>query len=287
MTRPEDLASAQNSFKEFKKAFEQATASSSSSSSKDESSFQTAFNLLENLKVALTHLTALPPLFEQTKSKKEELLLARELLEMSVILCARADDEMSFERNFAQLKSYYEDVREDLPPSQNEPICWGLNLLRLLMQNRIGSFHAELELTSSELLANACVKYSIELEQRLMDGAYNKIVEESVNGEIPDESFKPFANRMSKTARDEIVNCIEKSASEITLNSLARLLILDHDKNEAMKYAMERGWNLDASRLEETFVFSDAQAVPSSKDIPSNEMISRALLYSRELERIV
>lgn len=287
MTRPEDLASAQNSFKEFKKAFEQATASSSSSSSKDESSFQTAFNLLENLKVALTHLTALPPLFEQTKSKKEELLLARELLEMSVILCARADDEMSFERNFAQLKSYYEDVREDLPPSQNEPICWGLNLLRLLMQNRIGSFHAELELTSSELLANACVKYSIELEQRLMDGAYNKIVEESVNGEIPDESFKPFANRMSKTARDEIVNCIEKSASEITLKNLARLLILDHDKNEAMKYAMERGWNLDASRLEETFVFSDAQAVPSSKDIPSNEMISRALLYSRELERIV
>jgi|TARA_X000001036_G_scaffold372988_1_gene360679 26S proteasome regulatory subunit N12 len=287
MTRPEDLASAQNSFKEFKKAFEQATASSSSSSSKDESSFQTAFNLLENLKVALTHLTALPPLFEQTKSKKEELLLARELLEMSVILCARADDEMSFERNFAQLKSYYEDVREDLPPSQNEPICWGLNLLRLLMQNRIGSFHAELELTSSELLANACVKYSIELEQRLMDGAYNKIVEESVNGEIPDESFKPFANRMSKTARDEIVNCIEKSASEITLNNLARLLILDHDKNEAMKYAMERGWNLDASRLEETFVFSDAQVVPSSKDIPSNEMISRALLYSRELERIV
>ncbi len=287
MTRPEDLASAQNSFKEFKKAFEQATASSSSSSSKDESSFQTAFNLLENLKVALTHLTALPPLFEQTKSKKEELLLARELLELSVILCARADDEMSFERNFAQLKSYYEDVREDLPPSQNEPICWGLNLLRLLMQNRIGSFHAELELTSSELLANACVKYSIELEQRLMDGAYNKIVEESVNGEIPDESFKPFANRMSKTARDEIVNCIEKSASEITLNNLARLLILDHDKNEAMKYAMERGWNLDASRLEETFVFSDAQVVPSSKDIPSNEMISRALLYSRELERIV
>ena len=77
MTRPEDLASAQNSFKEFKKAFEQATASSSSSS-KDESSFQTAFNLLENLKVALTHLTALPPLFEQTKSKKEELLLAGE-----------------------------------------------------------------------------------------------------------------------------------------------------------------------------------------------------------------
>jgi len=206
---------------------------------------------------------------------------------MSVILCARKDDEVSFERNFAQLRSYYEDVREELPPSKNEPICWGLNLLRLLMQNRIGSFHAELELTSSELLADACVKYSIELEQRLMDGAYNKIVEESVNGEIPDESFKPFANRMSKTARDEIVNCIEKSASEISLKNLARLLILDHDKNEAMKYAMERGWMLDDGAIEETFVFSDEQTVLSSKDIPSNEMISRALLYSRELERIV
>ena len=292
MTRAEDLASAQNSFKEFKKAFERATTTTTGDENaimQQEQQQQTsgALNLLENLKVALTHLTALPPLFEQTKSKKEELLLARELLEMSVILCARRDDEMSFERNFAQLRSYYEDVREELPPSKNESICWGLNLLRLLMQNRIGSFHAELELTSSELLANACVKYSIELEQRLMDGAYNKIVEESVNGEIPDESFKPFANRMSKTARDEIVNCIEKSASEITLKNLARLLILDHDKNEAMKYAMERGWMLDDGAIEETFVFSDEQAVPSSKDIPSNEMISRALLDSRELERIV
>ena len=139
------------------------------------------------------------------------------------------------------------------------------------MQNRIGSFHAGVRIDQFRVAERVSVKYSIELEQRLMDGAYNKIVEESVNGEIPDESFKPFANRMSKTARDEIVNCIEKSASEITLNNLARLLILDHDKNEAMKYAMERGWNLDASRLEETFVFSDAQVVPSSKDIPSNE----------------
>jgi hypothetical protein len=103
MTRPEDLASAQNSFKEFKKAFEKATTTSSNDDGG--SALQTAFNLLENLKVALTHLTALPPLFEQTKSKKEELLLARELLEMSVILCARKDDEVSFERNFAQLRS--------------------------------------------------------------------------------------------------------------------------------------------------------------------------------------
>ena len=114
-----------------------------------------ALNLLENLKVALTHLTALPPLFEQTKSKKEELLLARELLKC-LLFCARRDDEMSFERNFAQLRSYYEDVREELPPSKNESICWGLNLLRLLMQNRIGSFHAELELTSSSYSQTLC-----------------------------------------------------------------------------------------------------------------------------------
>jgi 26S proteasome regulatory subunit N12 len=274
MTNANDLNSLKSSFKDFKKAF-------------DQNDNKTCLLLLDNLKVAMTHLSALPPLFEQTETKQEELLLARELLEMSVVLSAKEDDEIAFERNFAQLRSYYEDVRDELPESKNEPVCWGLNLLRLLMQNRIGSFHAELELTSPKLLASKCVKYSIELEQRLMEGAYNKIVSESVNGDIPDESFKLFANRMSKTARDEIVNCIEKSASEITLKNLARLLILDQDKNEAMKYATERGWVLDSSRLEETFVFADEQALPSSKDIPSHEMISRALLYSRELERIV
>lgn len=73
MTRAEDLASAQNSFKEFKKAFERATTTTTGDENaimQQEQQQQTsgALNLLENLKVALTHLTALPPLFEQTKS---------------------------------------------------------------------------------------------------------------------------------------------------------------------------------------------------------------------------
>ena len=38
-----------------------------------------------------------------------------------------------------------------MPPSQNEQLIAGLNLLRLLVQNRIAEFHTELELIPQEV----------------------------------------------------------------------------------------------------------------------------------------
>ena len=38
-----------------------------------------------------------------------------------------------------------------LPPSPQQPLLLGLDLLRLLVQNRIAEFHTELELMSAEV----------------------------------------------------------------------------------------------------------------------------------------
>uniref|UniRef100_A0A0E0KV16 CSN8/PSMD8/EIF3K domain-containing protein n=1 Tax=Oryza punctata TaxID=4537 RepID=A0A0E0KV16_ORYPU len=46
-----------------------------------------------------------------------------------------------------------------IPPSPDEYPILGLNLFRLLAQNRIAEFHVELELLSPEALDHPCIKY--------------------------------------------------------------------------------------------------------------------------------
>jgi hypothetical protein len=51
-----------------------------------------------------------------------------------------------------------------LPPSQQENLIVGLDLLRLLVQNRIAEFHTELELLSSQVSSNGfCSHVAIQL----------------------------------------------------------------------------------------------------------------------------
>ena len=70
-----------------------------------------------------------------------------------MLLSIRQQDEAAFERNFNQLRVYYTDARRLLPPSDQEALLLSLNLLRLLVQNRIAEFHTELELLPAEVRA--------------------------------------------------------------------------------------------------------------------------------------
>ncbi|CAG8580615.1 17473_t:CDS:2 [Racocetra fulgida] len=52
----------------------------------------------------------------------------------------------------------------------------GLNLLRLLSQNRIAEFHTALEnIEPEQLLENPFIKHPVHLEQYLMEGSYKKV----------------------------------------------------------------------------------------------------------------
>ncbi|MCL7033125.1 hypothetical protein MKW94_003594 [Papaver nudicaule] len=159
----------------------------------------TCTNLLSQLKVMLTEFTSLPPLFEDTPNAVHELTIARDIFEHAVVLSVKAEDQDAFERDFFQLKPYYTDTAGKLPPSPQEYPILGLNLLRLLVQNRIAEFHTELELMSASAMENLCIKHAVELEQSFMEGAYNRVL--SARQTVPHETYVYFMDLLAKTVR--------------------------------------------------------------------------------------
>lgn len=89
--------------------------------------------------------------------------------------------------------------RGKIPDSDKEALITGLNLLRLLVQNRIAEFHVELELLPDHISEAAFVKLPIELEQCLMEGAYTKVLGYTENA--PDDHFRFFMDRLKDTVR--------------------------------------------------------------------------------------
>lgn len=80
-----------------------------------------------------------------------------------------------FRRVRPQLKPYYMDFVTELPKSPNQSAVRGLNLLFLLVQNRLAEFHSELELMGDTERADACVVFPVRLEQYLMVGSYDQV----------------------------------------------------------------------------------------------------------------
>ncbi|CAN1254526.1 26S proteasome non-ATPase regulatory subunit 8 homolog A [Linum perenne] len=161
----------------------------------------TSANLLSQLKVLLTSFRSLPPLFEATPNAVQELTIARDIYEHAVLLSVKMEDQDAFERDFFQLKPYYTDARSRLPPSPQEHMILGLNLLRLLVQNRIAEFHTELELLPSNSLEDPCIKHAVELEQSFMEGAYNRVL--SAKQTVPNKSYDYFMDVLAKTEQLE------------------------------------------------------------------------------------
>ncbi|CAN6718512.1 unnamed protein product [Malus baccata var. baccata] len=200
------------------------------------SDFDTCSNFLSQLKVKLTEFGSLPPLFQDTPNAVKELTLARDIYEHAVVLSVKIEDQDAFERDFFQLKSYYVDARDRLPPSPQEYPILGLNLLRLLVQNRIAEFHTELELLSSAALENPCIKHAVELEQSFMEGAYNRVL--SARQTVPHETYVYFMDLLAKTVRDELAGCSEKAYDFLSIKDARQMLLFPSDR-ELLAYVSE------------------------------------------------
>jgi 26S proteasome regulatory subunit N12 len=114
-------------------------------------------------------------------------------------------DDKLFGRNFEQLKAYYTDLHGLLPPSQQEYPILGLNLLRLLAQNRIAEFHVELELLGPEAQGSVHVAFPRQLEQQLMEGLYDKLYRAMQHEKSP--HMRVFLSQLQATIRDEAAAC--------------------------------------------------------------------------------
>ncbi|XP_074300986.1 26S proteasome non-ATPase regulatory subunit 8 homolog A-like [Silene latifolia] len=173
------------------------------------------------------YFRSLPPLLEATPNAVQELTLAREIYEHAVVLSVKMEDQEAFERDFCQLKPYYTDARDRIPQSPQEYQILGLNLLRLLVQNRIAEFHTELELLSSTALESPCNKHLCGAEQSFMEGAYNRVL--SARQLVPHETYVYFMDVFAKT--DEIVGCGEKAYDSLSLNDAKQMFFVLIDKD--------------------------------------------------------
>ncbi|XP_014672971.1 PREDICTED: 26S proteasome non-ATPase regulatory subunit 8-like [Priapulus caudatus] len=236
--------------------------------------------LLAKLKISLTSLTFLPT--SNTSASKQELLVARDVLEIGAQWSVAVKDIPSFERYMAQLKCYYLDYKDDLPESVYKYQLLGLNLLCLLAQNRVAEFHTEVELLpSKEIQTNVYIRHPVSMEQYLMEGSYNKLF--LAKGNVPAQSYNFFMDILLNTIRDEIANCMEKAYEEIAFSEAARMLFFETQKPMKV-YATQRGWAVGPNNC---LQFSNKEKTAETDTIPALELAQQTIEYARQLEMIV
>lgn len=238
--------------------------------------------LLNELKVALTEITLLE-ITQGPSANEKELLVAREVLEIGAMHSVAVKDVASFERYLSILKTYYTDHAGVLPESTRTYELLGLNLLYLLSQNRLAEFHTELEvLPEDTLISNPYIASPVRLEQFIMEGSYNKVIE--IKHNVPAESYKFFIDELLKTIRDEIASCMEKAYEVMEVNECKKMLNLE--SGEFDKYINDRGWTRDKKSSKVRFQSEDKKQL-HEMEIPSKELAAMAISYAKEMEKIV
>lgn len=235
---------------------------------------------LVQLKLLVMGFPSLPPTLADSPNEKQEGLIARGVFEYASLLSVKADDMRSFERHIAQVKAYYLDFRALLAESPHRHLLLGLNLLHLLVENRLGDFHAEMELLGEDDFKNPLVQFPVRLEEWLMEGSYNKIL--STSSETPSPLYAPFLTRLVDTVRDEIADCSASSYDTLGVEAAQRMMLFKTPE-ELRSYIEEKqpAWHIEAGVIH----FNPAQK--ARLEIPSLTLIASTLEYATELERIV
>uniref|UniRef100_A0A2P2I054 26S proteasome non-ATPase regulatory subunit 8 n=1 Tax=Hirondellea gigas TaxID=1518452 RepID=A0A2P2I054_9CRUS len=236
---------------------------------------------LSEIKVELTQLQFLPAMGD--KVSKEELLVARNTLEIGAQWSVAKKDIPSFERYMSMLKVYYKDYKDSIVESCYMYELLGQDLLCLLAQNKVGEFHTALELLPREVLQdNVYIRHPVAMEQYLMEGAYNKIY--LAKGEVPAEGYKFFIEELLATIREDIADCLENAYERIRPDDIGRMLYLN-DTDEIKAYCKQRGWTSDSSGY---LVFSSSsKAQVEDLKMPSSTLAEQMISYAREMEQIV
>jgi 26S proteasome regulatory subunit N12 len=257
----------------------------------------------------------------------------------------------SFDRYFSQLQTFYNDYRRVitahfcpfshsvltcvrgwgyvanssiLPPSEREFPIRGLNLIRLLIQNRIADFHTTLEslpLPADELVTNPFIRHPVNLERWLMEGSYSKVW--NAREEAPAEEYKFFVDSLMGTIRfviiimpdvprgfllgcdrNEIASCEEAAYESLPLKDAATLLFF-RSQSELLGFAKQVGpTSRYASQVSmhsplctmlqrgwqvnlTEGMITFAQKGEEKLEIPKEKLIANNLAYARELEQIV
>ncbi|ETW06069.1 hypothetical protein H310_03664 [Aphanomyces invadans] len=245
-------------------------------------SLKEAKDILRNLKIAMIQLPSLPPTTTESPTAVQERKLARDVLESATIMSINEEDIPGFERNITQLKVYYNSFGDQLPKSPLHYPLLGTRLLHLLVENRMAEFHGELEILPSEGRADPNIAFSMKLEQYLMEGSYNKVLEARTNE--PNPYFKWFMSQLLQTVRDAIADCAEVAYPSLNVADAAKMLIFATTSEfQAYVLAKKPEWVV----MGDVVWFQAPTKHLGASDIPSLRLVRETLSYATELDRIV
>ena len=205
--------------------------------------------------------------------------VAVESLEIGILMMVEDGDLDSFARNVAQIKPLYAALKSITPRKCH---ILGLNLMNLLVDNRLSEFHAELELLAEEESRNVFVTFPINLERKLMVGIYDEVL----NVTVPDPSYQFFVDNLLQTVRDSIADCVEVSYKTMKIAD-AMTMMKFGTQQELLEYVEECRDDWIVEEGTGTLCFQPPPSGSKVGDIPSMKLITQNLSYATEMERIV
>ncbi|EPY25682.1 26S proteasome regulatory subunit N12 [Strigomonas culicis] len=182
-------------------------------------------------------------------------MLAREVLELGVLVGAKRRDLDMCELYFNQLQLYYTDVDpSELPES---PLCLktvGLNLVRLLVTSHIAQFHSELERIPHDVHAsNIYIRFAVLLERYLMEGSYHKLLNSRKN--VPSSEYIPLVEMLDDTVRKEVADCIPHSYKKLSVVAAQKIMMMN-SLEEVLAIGKNNQWSLSDDK--QYFLFNKA-----------------------------
>ncbi|KAI3384751.1 hypothetical protein SNEBB_006988 [Seison nebaliae] len=247
--------------------------------------------ILIQIKKECINLNFMPD--EATDIMAPELLLMRDVLEISTMRAIDRKDVEQFEKQYDQLTSYYNDYGSLLQQSATYTQMKGLYLLFLLAKNRLAEFHAAIESIDPNLLQDdVYIQHPIQLEQHLTEGSYHKIFLAKAN--LPSERYGLFIDLLLDTIRNEIGRGIQESYKKMKVSEARRMLFFgEKDDKSFRKYIEKNRWKFNEKK--DYLVFD---VVEKDKDVNPNDIATplsipvkdvglRLLDYAKQLERII
>ena len=128
-----------------------------------------------------------------------------------------------FQNAFSQYKIFSMDNAslEDPSSSPTKLELYALNLLRLLIVNKLTEFHLELELLTFEERQSSVVAYVVGLEQALAEGSYHKVL--SSQTQVPYEPFTLLLPYLKDAVRNDVANCSENAYESLSLKGKCQI----------------------------------------------------------------
>lgn len=169
--------------------------------------------------------------------------------------------------------------------SEVTAIVLGLNLLYLLVENRLADFHCELEFLSEAQRVHPAVLFSSQLEKFLVVGAYDRVLEAALNP--PVEAFQFFLSSLKETVRTNIGECMAAAYSSIDLPAASKLLMFSSTQ-ETVDFISTTypDWEVLGGVISFAPSASAGSAYRLEEGV-ANRLIAQTLSYATELERIV